>query len=90
MVGTTPAINTLATPTQPGSLANEFVPGNVYGSNMFASLDSGVTTGFEMDDFSLKTRGGRSIKPTKKIQEMQWTMVGGRGKRGRGGRGGHG
>ncbi|CAL9236779.1 unnamed protein product, partial [Arabidopsis halleri] len=68
MVGTTPAINTLATPTQPGSLANEFVPGNVYGSNMFASLDSGVTIGFEMDDFSVKTRGGRSIKPTKKFK----------------------
>ncbi|CAN6841999.1 unnamed protein product [Brassica oleracea] len=35
---------------------------------------------------SYLTRGGRSIKPTQKIQDMGWTKVGGRGK-GRRGRG---
>ncbi|KAL0698838.1 hypothetical protein Bca4012_054960 [Brassica carinata] len=35
---------------------------------------------------SYLTRGGRSIKPTQKIQDMGWTKVGGRG-RGRRGRG---
>ncbi|CAF1709151.1 BnaCnng04740D [Brassica napus] len=33
------------------------------------------------------TRGGRAIKPTQKLQEMEWTNVGGRGKKGRRGRG---
>ncbi|XP_013601356.1 PREDICTED: uncharacterized protein LOC106308779 [Brassica oleracea var. oleracea] len=35
---------------------------------------------------SYLTRGGRSVKPTQKIQDMGWTKVGGRGK-GRRGRG---
>ncbi|CAN6860757.1 unnamed protein product [Brassica oleracea var. botrytis] len=33
------------------------------------------------------TRGGRAIKPTQKMQEMEWTNVGGRGKKGHRGRG---
>ncbi|KAL0737474.1 hypothetical protein Bca4012_013684 [Brassica carinata] len=32
------------------------------------------------------TRGGRTIKPTQKVQDMGWTKVSGRGKRGRRGR----
>ncbi|KAF3547212.1 hypothetical protein DY000_02000851 [Brassica cretica] len=33
------------------------------------------------------TRGGRPIKPTQKVQDMEWKTVRGRGKRGRRGRG---
>ncbi|XP_022553097.1 uncharacterized protein LOC111203531 [Brassica napus] len=47
-------------------------------------------TGFEevgdASSYSL-TRGGRSIKPTQKIQEMEWTKGRGRGKKGHRGRG---
>ncbi|KAF3492932.1 hypothetical protein DY000_02057899 [Brassica cretica] len=33
------------------------------------------------------TRGGRTIKPTQKVQDMGWTRVSRRGKQGRRGRG---
>ncbi|CAN8323883.1 unnamed protein product [Cochlearia groenlandica] len=42
-----------------------------------------------LETLSNTTRGGRIIKPTQKLQEMEWTCVGGRGKRGRRGRGSH-
>ncbi|KFK38194.1 hypothetical protein AALP_AA3G081500 [Arabis alpina] len=57
--------------------------------NLLAALDSGDYSGYEMGVASQKTKGGRSIKPTQKVQEMQWTKVRGRGKRGRGSRGNH-
>ncbi|XP_010425620.1 PREDICTED: uncharacterized protein LOC104710682 isoform X2 [Camelina sativa] len=38
----------------------------------------------------LVCRGGRSIKPTQKVQENEWTTVGRHGKHGCGGRGGRG
>ncbi|CAG7882742.1 unnamed protein product [Brassica rapa] len=43
----------------------------------------GETSGYNI------TRGGRLIKPTQKIQDMEWTNVRGKGKRGRRGRGNH-
>ncbi|VVB05859.1 unnamed protein product [Arabis nemorensis] len=47
-----------------------------------------VTFGeFEEDSTSQWTRGGRPIKSTVKVQEMQWTTVGGRGNNGKRGRG---
>ncbi|KAL0734899.1 hypothetical protein Bca4012_011109 [Brassica carinata] len=55
-------------------------------------LSCGKETGFdvvgETSSYNL-TRGGRPIKPTQKIQEMEWTKVSGRGKHGRRGRGNH-
>ncbi|KAF8083785.1 hypothetical protein N665_0751s0003 [Sinapis alba] len=42
-----------------------------------------VANGDSSTSFSL-TRGGRSIKPTQKFQDMEWHTVGGRGKRDRG------
>uniref|UniRef100_M4CRI1 CCHC-type domain-containing protein n=1 Tax=Brassica campestris TaxID=3711 RepID=M4CRI1_BRACM len=50
----------------------------------------GKGSGFEVVGASSSyntTRGGRAIKPTQKLQEMEWTNVGGRGKKGRRGRG---
>ena len=43
----------------------------------------GETSGYNI------TRGGRLIKPTQKIQDMEWTNVRGKGKRGCRGRGNH-
>ncbi|CAG7898300.1 unnamed protein product, partial [Brassica rapa] len=43
----------------------------------------GETSGYNI------TRGGRLIKPTQKIQDMEWKNVRGKGKRGRRGRGNH-
>ncbi|CAF2121247.1 unnamed protein product [Brassica rapa subsp. narinosa] len=46
----------------------------------------GKGSGFEVVGASSSyntTRGGRAIKPTQKLQEMEWTNVGGRGKKGR-------
>ncbi|XP_010426473.1 PREDICTED: uncharacterized protein LOC104711473 [Camelina sativa] len=83
MIGSPPAMDTLVAFTQQGSLVTEAAQENIIGSNTFASLD----TYSEMGDFTLKTRGGRSIKPTQKVQENEWTTVGRHGKRGRGGRG---
>ncbi|KAF8113139.1 hypothetical protein N665_0055s0004 [Sinapis alba] len=50
--------------------------------------DKGVLLVGETSGYNL-TRGGRPIKPTQKIQEMEWTTVRGKGKRGRRGRGNH-
>lgn len=46
----------------------------------------GNDNGFDVAENSSSytiTRGGRTIKPTQKVQDMGWTKVGGRGKRGR-------
>ncbi|KAG5374583.1 hypothetical protein IGI04_039179 [Brassica rapa subsp. trilocularis] len=52
-------------------------------------LAYGKKTGLEVvgetSSYNL-TRGGRPIKPTQKVQEMEWTNVRGRGKKGRRGR----
>ncbi|KAF3503329.1 hypothetical protein F2Q69_00045728 [Brassica cretica] len=69
-------------------LVTENVEGGVFDSH-FAALQSGFS-GFEMEDPSQRTRGGRPIKPTQNVQEMQWTLVGGRKNRGCGGRSGRG
>ncbi|CAG7908297.1 unnamed protein product [Brassica rapa] len=50
----------------------------------------GKGSGFDVVEASSSyntTRGGRAIKPTQKLQEMEWTNVGGRGKKSRRGRG---
>lgn len=46
----------------------------------------GKETGYDVvgETSSYLTKGGRSIKPIQKIQDMEWTKVGGRGKGGRG------
>ena len=55
----------------------------------FCPLSYEKGTGFEdvgdASSYSL-TRGGRPIKPTQKIQEMEWTKAKGRGKKGHRGR----
>jgi hypothetical protein len=79
-----------SSPSQLDSLDYEVVQGNVLGDNRYTTSHFGDYSGYESGDFSLKTRGGRVIKPTQKVQEMEWKFVGKRGKRGRGGRGGHG
>ncbi|CAF2050584.1 unnamed protein product [Brassica napus] len=43
----------------------------------------------EFESASKPSKGGRSIKPTQKVQEMEWTNVRGRGKKGRRSRGNH-
>ncbi|EOA33828.1 hypothetical protein CARUB_v10021307mg [Capsella rubella] len=84
-----PMVTVPFTPPRSGSLDNENVQENVLESNQFAVFDVGVY-GYEMGvESSQHTRGGRTIKPTQKIQD-QWITVGGRSKRGRGGRGGRG
>ncbi|XP_023646042.1 uncharacterized protein LOC17896692 [Capsella rubella] len=84
-----PMVTVPFTPPRSGSLDNENVQENVLESNQFAVFDVGVY-GYEMGvESSQRTRGGRTIKPTQKIQD-QWITVGGRSKRGRGGRGGRG
>lgn len=62
----------LATLSSPsiGSLANETVQRNVF-SNLLIALDSVDYSGYEIGVASHKTRDGRSIKPTQKVQEMQ-------------------
>ncbi|CAN8324168.1 unnamed protein product [Cochlearia groenlandica] len=35
-------------------------------------------------DMALRSRGGRSLKPSQKLKEMEWTTVTGKGRRGRG------
>ncbi|CAN7060066.1 unnamed protein product [Brassica rapa subsp. trilocularis] len=82
--GSSPALVTFSSTSS--DLVTENVEGGVFGSH-FAALHSEFS-GFEMGDPSQRTRGGRPIKPTQKVQEMQWTLVGGRKNRGRGGRGG--
>ncbi|CAF2060277.1 unnamed protein product [Brassica oleracea var. botrytis] len=50
----------------------------------------GKGNGFDMvgDSSSYTiTRGGRTIKPTQKVQDMRWTRASGRGKKGHRGRG---
>lgn len=49
-----------------------------------------VTDTIQDDTTTSRTMRGRLIKPSQKVQEMQWTLVGGRRNRGRGGRGGRG
>ncbi|XP_013601674.1 PREDICTED: uncharacterized protein LOC106309153 [Brassica oleracea var. oleracea] len=48
----------------------------------------GVDVVGETSSYNL-TRGGRPIKPTQKIQDMEWMKVSGKGKHGRRGRGNH-
>lgn len=52
----------------------------------------GKGTGFDefRETFSYNlTKGGRTTKPTQKLQDMEWTKVSGRGKGGHRGRGNH-
>ncbi|CAN7071414.1 unnamed protein product [Brassica oleracea var. botrytis] len=67
---TTTNLVTLPAPIS-NSLTNE-VEGNVSGST-FEALDTGSR--FEKGDTSQRTRGGRLIKPTQKVLEMQWTLA---------------
>ncbi|CAN8243441.1 unnamed protein product [Cochlearia groenlandica] len=53
-------------------------------------IRNGVLSGYvSYDDSAYRSRGGRYIKPSQKIKEMEWTTTG-KGRRGRGGYGGHG
>ncbi|KAF3533283.1 hypothetical protein DY000_02038018 [Brassica cretica] len=67
---TTTNLVTLTAPIS-NSLTNE-VEGNVSGST-FEALDTGSR--FEKGDTSQRTRGGRLIKPTQKVLEMQSTLA---------------
>lgn len=63
----------------------------LFGNNQFDALDNGVLSGYEsMDAYFHRTRGGRSIKSSKKVQKIQWSMASGRENRGSEGRGGRG
>lgn len=69
----------------------------VLGKNQFALLDfsesaSVIETpqGVDVSASVQRTLRERPVKPTQKIQEMEWTTVGGRESRGRRGRGGRG
>ncbi|KAF2539841.1 hypothetical protein F2Q70_00006777 [Brassica cretica] len=84
--GSSPALVTSSSTSS--DLVSENVQGGVFDSH-FAALQSEFS-GFEMEDPSQRTRGGRPIKPTQNVQEMQWTLVGGRKNRGCGGRSGRG
>lgn len=66
--------------------------GDAFYSDQFATFALGVYTSEEGNESSSQmTRRGRQIKPSQKVQEMQWNIVRGRGKRGKGARSrGHG
>ncbi|CAN6823856.1 unnamed protein product, partial [Brassica oleracea] len=77
-------IPTLAAATQTTHISQQF----------YRESETPITyekgSGFEVVGASSSyntTRGRRAIKPTQKLQEMEWTNVGGRGKKGRRGRG---
>ncbi|KAF3521304.1 hypothetical protein F2Q69_00049295 [Brassica cretica] len=58
------------------------------GTPLAYGKETGLDVVGETSSYNL-TRGGRPIKPTQKVQEMEWTNVRGRGKKGRRGRGNH-
>lgn len=62
------------TPSQSRSIqANEEEALIVLGSNPFATFENRVNSCFESTyDMAHKSRGGRHIKSTQKVQEMQW------------------
>ncbi|VVA93745.1 unnamed protein product [Arabis nemorensis] len=59
-------------------------------NNRFALLELSDASERDLVQDVERSRGGRPLKATQKFQDMQWTIVGGRGNRGRGGRGGRG
>ncbi|CAN6855816.1 unnamed protein product, partial [Brassica oleracea] len=76
-------IPTLAATTQPTHIPQQFY------RESETPLTYGKGSGFEVVGVSSSyntTRGGRAIKPTQKLQEMEWTNVGGRCKKDRLGR----
>ncbi|KAG2303966.1 hypothetical protein Bca52824_032617 [Brassica carinata] len=73
--------------------ADEIVSNNAFGVLQNETVPVSKTfdlSGYENIDVLIareRSRGGRPYKPSQKMQEMEWTHVGGRRSRGRGGRG---
>lgn len=97
-LATTTPISSFSTPIrQPSSNAiDEIVSNNSFGVLQNENVSVSKTfdlSGYENINVLIareRSRGGRPFKPTQKMQEMEWTQVGGRRTRGRGGRSGRG